>query len=216
MQGVSGCGKSTLGAGLASALRLPFVDADALHPQTNIDKMSRGESLTDADRAPWLALVRAEAVRTCRLQERDNDFLFEQKRLGNDGVGEQRIPARRGIVVGCSALKRGYREVLRGQSLHNDLTEGGEAAVGAAASDSPSYLRTFFVYIKGTRDVLLERMEHRKGHFMKASMLDGQLATLEAPDETGEPGVVVVDLEAGMEEQVRGAVEGLRQAGAEA
>ena len=89
------------------------------------------------------------------------------------------------------------------------------AAIGAAASDSPDYLRTYFVHIRGARDVLLERMEHRKGHFMKAGMLDGQLATLEAPESTGEPGVVVVELEAGTEKQVRDAVEGLRKAGAD-
>ena len=36
------------------ALRLPFSDADELHSGANKAKMTRGESLTDADRAPWL------------------------------------------------------------------------------------------------------------------------------------------------------------------
>ena len=59
VMGVSGCGKSLIGAGLAKALGARFIDGDALHPQANIDKMSRGEPLTDADRAPWLASVGA-------------------------------------------------------------------------------------------------------------------------------------------------------------
>lgn len=59
VMGVSGCGKSRIGAALARSLGLPFVDGDSLHPQTNIAKMSQGQPLTDADRAPWLDAVGA-------------------------------------------------------------------------------------------------------------------------------------------------------------
>lgn len=59
VMGVSGCGKSRIGAGLAAALGARFIDGDSLHPPANIAKMSRGEPLTDADRAPWLAAVGA-------------------------------------------------------------------------------------------------------------------------------------------------------------
>jgi gluconokinase len=95
-QGVSGSGKSTLGATLAKALGCPFVDADDLHPQTNIDKMSKGEPLTDADRAPWLVDVRRTALKVAE----------------GDGTA---------AVVACSALKFRYREVLRGNlaELHS-------------------------------------------------------------------------------------------------
>jgi gluconokinase len=55
--GVSGSGKSTVGAALARALSVPFVDADALHPEANRLKMAAGVPLDDADRAPWLDLV---------------------------------------------------------------------------------------------------------------------------------------------------------------
>lgn len=48
--------------------------------------------------------------------------------------------------------------------------------------------------MQGTRTLLLNRMEQRPGHFMKASMLDSQLATLQEPDEASEPRVVVVAL----------------------
>jgi carbohydrate kinase (thermoresistant glucokinase family) len=63
-----------------------------------------------------------------------------------------------GLVVTCSALKRHYRDGLR-----------------AAA---PS-LR--FVYLHGTREMLAARMQARQGHYMPASLLDSQLATLEPP-----------------------------------
>ncbi|MFZ3582742.1 gluconokinase [Loktanella sp. DJP18] len=59
VMGVSGCGKSRIGAALAKGLVLRFLDGDSLHPPSNIAKMSRGEALNDADRAPWLDAVGA-------------------------------------------------------------------------------------------------------------------------------------------------------------
>jgi carbohydrate kinase (thermoresistant glucokinase family) len=82
--GVSGSGKSTVGAALAQRLRVPFVDADALHPPANIAKMTAGEPLGDGDRYPWL-----------------------------ERVGEWLAGHRDGGVVSCSALKRKYRDQLR-------------------------------------------------------------------------------------------------------
>ena len=66
-------------------------------------------------------------------------------------------------------------------------------------------LSTYFVYLKGDRDVLMERMLHRQGHFMKAGMLESQLDTLESPED--EPGVVTVSAEMSTEEQVQKVVE---------
>lgn len=82
--GASGSGKSTVGAALAQRLRVPFVDADALHPPANIAKMTAGEPLDDGDRYPWL-----------------------------EKVGEWLAGHRDGGVVSCSALKRKYRDQLR-------------------------------------------------------------------------------------------------------
>jgi len=64
-----------------------------------------------------------------------------------------------GLVVSCSALKRSYRDLLR--------------SVGAADAR--------FVYLAGDRGLLAERMATRRGHFMPASLLESQLATLEEP-----------------------------------
>lgn len=66
-------------------------------------------------------------------------------------------------VIVCSALKKAYRERLR------------------VGNDNLS-----FIYLKGTFDVIEERMKARKGHFFKTEMLTTQFATLEEPgaDET--------------------------------
>jgi gluconokinase len=84
VMGVSGCGKSSLGAALATALGLPLIEGDDHHPPANVEKMSQGIALTDADRAGWLAT------------------------LGRALAGEPQ-----GAVLTCSALKRIYREQLR-------------------------------------------------------------------------------------------------------
>jgi gluconokinase len=84
VMGVSGSGKSTVGSALAQRLRVPYVDADTLHPAANVAKMVAGKPLDDGDRFPWL--------------EKVGDWLAAQ----HDGG-----------VVSCSALKRTYRDQLR-------------------------------------------------------------------------------------------------------
>ena len=63
VMGVSGSGKSTVGKLLASALGLPFVDGDDLHPAENQKKMAAGIALNDADRLPWLDAIGAVLAR---------------------------------------------------------------------------------------------------------------------------------------------------------
>jgi gluconokinase len=63
-----------------------------------------------------------------------------------------------GLVVTCSALKRSYRDVLRADA--NELR---------------------FVFLRGPRALIAERLARRRGHFMPASLLDSQFATLEEP-----------------------------------
>lgn len=85
IMGVAGSGKTTVGQALAAKISGTFLDADDLHPQSNIDKMSRGEPLTDQDRAPWLAKI-VDTV----------------KAHGDDAP----------LIVACSALKAAYRDTL--------------------------------------------------------------------------------------------------------
>ncbi|KAK0628436.1 gluconokinase-like protein [Bombardia bombarda] len=86
--GPAGCGKSTVAQFLANSFHLPYIEGDEFHPQANIDKMSAGIPLTDADRWDWLT-----ALREASIHELDQ---------GNEGV-----------VLTCSALKRKYRDVIR-------------------------------------------------------------------------------------------------------
>ncbi len=57
VMGVSGSGKSTVASLLAERLGCAFQDGDDLHPRENVEKMSRGTPLTDADRLPWLQAI---------------------------------------------------------------------------------------------------------------------------------------------------------------
>ncbi|OLC10292.1 MAG: hypothetical protein AUJ01_06585 [Acidobacteria bacterium 13_1_40CM_3_65_5] len=64
-----------------------------------------------------------------------------------------------GLVVSCSALKRSYRDLLRSEA-QADLQ---------------------FVYLKGSRALIAERMTQRRGHFMPPALLDSQFASLDEP-----------------------------------
>ena len=83
LMGVSGSGKTTIGLKLAAELGWSFRDADDFHPAANVAKMSAGLPLNDADRAPWLAAIRAYIEATLARGEN--------------------------TVVTCSALKESYR-----------------------------------------------------------------------------------------------------------
>jgi gluconokinase len=54
VMGVAGSGKSTIGTRLAQALGVPFVEGDDFHDPENVERMARGEPLTDEVRQPWL------------------------------------------------------------------------------------------------------------------------------------------------------------------
>ena len=148
VMGVSGCGKSSVGAALSQALGIPYRDGDDLHPAVNVAKMRAGEALTDADRWPWLERVAQDLARLAP------------------------------VIVGCSALRRVYRDRIR------------------AGAGGP----VLFVHLAGSREVIAARMAARSGHFMPASLLDSQFATLEppGPDEAA----ITVDINQPLDRQV--------------
>jgi gluconokinase/shikimate kinase len=131
LMGVSGAGKSSVAALLAGRLGWPFAEGDDMHPQANIEKMAAGHPLDDADRWPWLERVA--------------------------GWIRQRLAAGQGGIVTCSALKRRYRDVLRGPGV-------------------------LFVHLTSTKEEIAARLVARHGHFMPAALLDSQFAALEPPD----------------------------------
>ncbi len=81
--GVAGSGKSTVGEALADRLDAPFLDADELHTPACVERMRRGEPLTDRERTEWIERVSAA------------------------------LRARDPLVVACSALLRAHRDRLR-------------------------------------------------------------------------------------------------------
>ena len=156
IMGVAGCGKSSVGAALAAAMDAEYCDGDDLHPASNIEKMSSGIPLNDNDRAPWLDLIGA------RLAE-------------SDGT----------LMIGCSALKKIYRDRIR------------------AAVQEP----VTFLHLTGTREVIEGRMSSRPGHFMPVALLDSQFSTLEPlqPDELS----VLIDINQPFDKVVGDALKGL-------
>lgn len=139
VMGVSGTGKSTVAGVLADRLGWDLAEGDDLHPAANVEKMRAGVPLTDEDRWPWLAEVAA--------------WITAHTDSGAPGI------------ITCSALRRTYRDRLRGPGVA-------------------------FVHLAGTREEIAGQMSQRSGHYMPLSLLDSQLATLE-PLEPDEVAVVV-------------------------
>ncbi|MBA0086818.1 MAG: AAA family ATPase [Acidobacteria bacterium Pan2503] len=134
LMGPAGSGKTTIGILLAKQLSWGFADADDLHSPANKEKMSRGLGLSDDDRIPWLQAIH--------------------------NAMDQWLAERRSVVLGCSALKRSYREQLGVDANSRDIK---------------------LVYLKGSYRLLLERLRARKGHYQ---LLSSQLADLEEPTDS--------------------------------
>ncbi|WPO88887.1 gluconokinase (plasmid) [Herbiconiux sp. KACC 21604] len=130
VSGPAGSGKSTVARALAGERRRVFIEGDDLHPEDNVGKMRNGRPLTDDDRLPWLRAIRAELDR-------------------RSAQGES-------VVVACSALRRQYRDLLRGQ-----------------AGD------VFIVQLVTDVATLNERVAGRAGHFMPSILIQSQIAALE-------------------------------------
>jgi gluconokinase len=150
VMGVAGSGKTTVAALLAGRLGASFAEGDDFHSPANVAKMAAGHPLDDDDRWPWLHGIR--------------DWF----------AGE--LAAGRSAVVPCSALRRGYRDLL------------GTAGSQTTGTSTTGAVR--FVHLAGSYDLLRARIQGRAGHFMKPEMLDSQLAALE-PLQDDEPGFAV-------------------------
>jgi len=131
IMGVSGSGKSTVAGILAGQLGWDLKEGDDLHPAGNVAKMASGLPLTDDDRWPWLDRVAA--------------WITDHTTAGIPGI------------ITCSALKRVYRDRMRGPNV-------------------------VFVHLAGSKDQIGRRLAARSDHFMPPTLLDSQLTTLEPPD----------------------------------
>jgi gluconokinase len=138
VMGVAGCGKSTFGQALAHALAVPWIEGDDFHSAASKAKMAAGIPLDDADRAGWLHTLSAQIQKHSQ-----------------------------GCVIGCSALKRSYRDTLR----------------------QAGHLR--FAYLRLTREESQRRVSSRAGHFFSDTLVESQFATLEEP--LAESDVITLD-----------------------
>nr|WP_309619528.1 gluconokinase [Salinibacterium sp.] len=156
IMGVAGSGKSTVAGLLAGRLGWDFQEGDDLHPRANVDKMATGHPLTDDDRLPWLARV--------------SEWIITRTSKGRPGI------------ITCSALKRSYRDILRGEDV-------------------------VFVYLAGSSDLIARRLTARLDHYMPASLLESQLATLEPP--TADEHAITIDIGVTTAEQAADALQAL-------
>lgn len=138
VMGVAGCGKSTFGQALAHALALPWIEGDDFHSAQAKAKMAAGIPLDDADRVGWLNTLAG--------------LIAEH---------------RQGCVIGCSALKQSYRDLLR---RSGDIR---------------------FAYLRLTREEAQRRVSSRSGHFFSDSLVASQFEALQEP--TGESNVITLD-----------------------
>jgi gluconokinase len=93
-----------------------------------------------------------------------------------------------GLIVACSALRRAYRDRLR-------------ARVGPA-------LR--FLFLQGDKALMRSRVARRTGHYMPASLVDSQFATLEDP--RGESEVFTLAADADLDRDLAEALREIRRA----
>jgi gluconokinase len=195
ISGVSGSGKSTTSKELYSTLNqyiehrqrsivlqgAVFLEGDDYHPPSNKLKMSSGQPLNDQDREPWLKSIVSTVDSMCSTSttaSTDVPSTDLETQCAPTLPATQTLPTPsqappRFIIVACSALKRVYRDILR-----------------------MAKCKVCFLLLHGSRQELKERLDARVGHFMKSTLLDSQLSTLELPSADGPEGDVhVIDID---------------------
>ncbi|XP_059825781.1 probable gluconokinase isoform X2 [Hypanus sabinus] len=148
--------RTTVSSSLAEKLGWKFYDADDYHSEENKEKMAKGIPLNDEDRIPWL----------CTLQE----ILLREYLLGAN------------VILACSSLKRMYRRILIGE--HSIIKRKLINLEEHKYSQFDFNKNILFVYLHGSIELIIKRLETRKGHFMSASLLQSQFDTLEPPEDT--------------------------------
>src|SRR5205085_2337220 len=109
----------------------------------NVQKMHAGIALSDVDRSPWLAALH--------------------------GIVARAVERHEGVALACSALKRRYRDTLRGGCRN-----------------------VRFVHLRAPEPELLRRLTMRRDHFAGPNLVGSQLATLEEPG-ADERHAIIVD-----------------------
>lgn len=103
----------------------------------------------------------------------------------NDAAFSLEQKSEQGIII-CSALKKKYRD---------QICQGNQDVK--------------FLFLHGPFDLVLTRMKQRKGHYMKAEMLQSQFDTLEIP-QADEPNVFFIDIDGSFDEVVARCVQAIQ------
>ncbi|XP_062074851.1 uncharacterized protein LOC133778847 [Humulus lupulus] len=131
---------------LAKKTNFIFIDADDFHPNSNKEKMKNGIPLSEEDRIPWLETLR-NVLRQC-------------------------LEDKKSTILGCSALQKQFREILRSA----DPNYVPQSYVSSTVK---------FVLLDATAEVLAARLEKRAAqgkHFMPSTLLKSQLELLQIDD----------------------------------
>ena len=147
---------------LMAAFPVSFKGAVVVMGVASCGKTSVGELLAEKLSAHFIEGDRLHPAANVAKMSAGNPLTDEDRWPWLKAVGES-LAGREPAVASCSALKRVYREAI------------------AKAAQRPVY----FIYLHGAKELLEQRIGARKGHFMPASLLESQLATLQipAPDE---------------------------------
>ncbi|RAZ91067.1 gluconokinase [Mesorhizobium hawassense] len=124
-------------------------------------KTAVGEALAKAMGADFIEGDRLHPPQNVARMARGEPLTDALREGWLDAIGERiasSVAGGRKAVAACSALKRGYRERL--------------------SRFCPGIV---FLYLKIDRETAWRRVANRKGHFMPASLVDSQFATLEEP-----------------------------------
>ncbi len=122
-------------------------------------KTSVGELLAEKLNAHFIEGDRLHPATNVAKMSAGNPLTDEDRWPWLRAIGES-LAGNEAAIASCSALKRIYRKTI---------TEAAQRPV-------------HFIYLHGSRELLERRIGSRKGHFMPASLLDSQLATLQMPE----------------------------------
>jgi gluconokinase len=143
---------------LTAASPVSFKGAAIVMGVASCGKTSVGELLAEKLNAHFIEGDRLHPATNVAKMSARNPLTDEDRWPWLKAIGES-LAGREAAVASCSALKRKYREAI------------------TKAAHRPVY----YIYLHGSRKLLESRIGARKGHFMPASLLDSQLATLEEP-----------------------------------
>jgi carbohydrate kinase (thermoresistant glucokinase family) len=164
----------------------PFSDAVVVMGVASCGKTTIGEALAQALDVPFTEGDKLHSPANVAKMSAGSPLTDEDRWPWLAQVGAA-LRGNTGHIVSCSALKKKYRDSI-------------QVAAGRSIK---------FIHLHGSIEVLQQRIANRKGHFMPASLLDSQLATLEMP--TRDEAAITIDIDQSTDQIVKTAITFLHQ-----